>query len=264
MIKIIFSDIDNTLIKDNGEFDLDTINKIKNLKKDGIIFVLCSGRQYLMIDKVGKEIKIEGIDDYYVALNGCLIYKNSEIIYGDSFEYEDVEKMIDIASKRKCCVDLFTNIGTVLINPNDKAISRYEKMLGKATIKTFKEIVKESLKVYRIMIVLDDVELIPTSEENIILNKFNVINKPYQYMEINNISSKGNAVEELCSLLKIDLSEALTIGDDNNDISMFEKITNSACPNNAIDIAKEKCTYISKYTNNDNAMLDILNHYFNN
>lgn len=49
--KIIFIDIDGTLVNDEKQVSQRTINTIKRLKEKGIITVLTSGRPYGSIEK---------------------------------------------------------------------------------------------------------------------------------------------------------------------------------------------------------------------
>ena len=54
-------------------------------------------------------------------------------------------------------------------------------------------------------------------------------------------SNKGNAVKKLLEILNIKKEETIAIGDDINDLSMFEQVGYKVAVDNAIDIVKRKC-----------------------
>lgn len=74
------------------------------------------------------------------------------------------------------------------------------------------------------------------------------------YCDVANIeSSKGNAIEKLCQYLNIDLKDVISIGDDFNDLSMFEKVGLSVAMKNANEKVKEKADEIT-LSNEDNGV----------
>ena len=72
------------------------------------------------------------------------------------------------------------------------------------------------------------------------------------FCDIANIdSNKGNAVKKLLKILKIAKDETIAIGDDNNDLSMFEQVGYKVAVDNAIDIVKEKADEITLSNDED-------------
>ena len=71
-------------------------------------------------------------------------------------------------------------------------------------------------------------------------------------------TSKGLAVIHLCSKLNLDLTQAMAIGDNINDISMFQYIENSVAMGNASSIVKQTAKTIINDNNHD-GIYDILN-----
>ena len=77
MIKIIFSDMDGTLLDENGELPEEFPEVIAELKKRGVIFAPSSGRQYFALLEQMGEYKNEFM---FLAENGAFnIYKEKEI-----------------------------------------------------------------------------------------------------------------------------------------------------------------------------------------
>lgn len=67
----------------------------------------------------------------------------------------------------------------------------------------------------------------------------------------NTNSNKGNAVKKLLEILNISKEDTIAIGDDNNDLSMFEQVGYRVAVDNAIDIVKEKADEITLSNDED-------------
>ena len=72
------------------------------------------------------------------------------------------------------------------------------------------------------------------------------------FCDIANIdSNKGNAVKKLLEILNIKKEETIAIGDDMNDLSMFEQVEYKVAVDNAIDIVKENADEITSSNDED-------------
>lgn len=84
MIKLIASDLDGTLLL-NGAQSLpeEIFPLIRELKKQGILFVAASGRQYpnmrRLFDPVAEEMA-------FISENGALAVKDEKVLYQDNFD----------------------------------------------------------------------------------------------------------------------------------------------------------------------------------
>ena len=74
-------------------------------------------------------------------------------------------------------------------------------------------------------------------------------------------TSKGNAIEIVSKLLNVKPDEILAIGDNENDLSMFNRGYHSACPYNACDRVKNVVKYVSPLDCNHDSMVDIIKHF---
>ena len=63
--------------------------------------------------------------------------------------------------------------------------------------------------------------------------------------------NKGTAIKKLLEILNIKKEEAIAIGDDNNDLSMFEQVGYKVAVANAINIVKEKADEITLSNDDD-------------
>ena len=74
-------------------------------------------------------------------------------------------------------------------------------------------------------------------------------------------TSKGNAIDIVSKLLNIKPDEVLAIGDNENDLSMFNRGYHSVCPTNACDKVRSVVEYVSPLDCNRDSVVDIIKHF---
>ena len=65
----------------------------------------------------------------------------------------------------------------------------------------------------------------------------------------------------LIDVLNLSKEEVLIIGDGKNDIELFETFPYSGCVSNSILEIKNKSSYVSKFTNNESGVAEIIEYY---
>ncbi len=80
----------------------------------------------------------------------------------------------------------------------------------------------------------------------------------YFYDIVKRGTSKGTGIEKFCDKMNIDLVDCIAIGDNKNDLSMFEKVGMSVAMGNATDYIKSKANFITE-TNDENGVANFLN-----
>lgn len=104
MIKLIATDIDGTLLED-GTLNLDPeyITVIRKLVEKGIIFVICSGRQFVSEQKLFSEIQDQL---YFISDGGAVVRTAGEILQVYRLKVEVWKAMYEDASKLPECETL--------------------------------------------------------------------------------------------------------------------------------------------------------------
>lgn len=78
MIKLIATDVDGTLVKDGTmQIDPEYMTVIKELVQKGIIFAVCSGRQFISERKLFAPIKDQLL---YITDGGTVVRTPQEIL----------------------------------------------------------------------------------------------------------------------------------------------------------------------------------------
>lgn len=84
-IKVIASDIDGTFVDDNKKPLFSTIESIKKIKDNNMLFILCSGREATTIKKLTKQWNIENYVDIIIGCGGAQIIDNIKNIEYSTF-----------------------------------------------------------------------------------------------------------------------------------------------------------------------------------
>lgn len=84
MIRLIASDIDGTLVKEGShEIDPEYYEVIRDLKKEGIIFCACSGRQYHSMLELFSPV---ADDIYFISSNGTVVRTKDRVLHSWKIE----------------------------------------------------------------------------------------------------------------------------------------------------------------------------------
>lgn len=245
MIKIIFFDIDGTLLR-FGERELTkkTEYALKELNKQNILICFASGRGKKTIPTF-KEIKT----DMYSTCNGAYCYTNEGIvIYKEPIILEDIKQIIKNASEMNRAISM-DNIEYIAANGIDKILAKYFSFGHEEFVKVdnFNDFIKDDI--YKIM-------LSCTIPEREIILKDTKKCKVAAWWDkaidiVNSDSGKGKACEKILEYYGIKKSEAIAFGDGDSDTEMFSIVGTSIAMGNATDVVKSKATDVCESVNDD-------------
>lgn len=253
MKKIVYIDCDGTLQNDKGEISEKTKRIIEKFTEAGNHLVLCTGRPRYHVEKIWREIKC---DNFFISSNGAEIYNNEEgkILKGIYLDAEDVIKIYKLAKENDMevyapsegmeFVIKEVNNSNQCMFPED--INEVRKLVEKNKIKQILLKAKNHKGIEKAK------QLVRETENLTILNEFN--NSVEPRISIGNIkTSKGNALRELTKHLGNTIENTIAIGNDFNDLSMFEMAGKSVAMENAKDYIKEKVDFVT-FSNNDDGV----------
>lgn len=93
--KVVFFDIDGTLLNEEKEVPTDTIKAIQELKERGIEPVIATGRAPYFIKPLLKQLNI----DSYVCMNGAYVVYKGKTIYKREIPRQNVETLVNLAAE---------------------------------------------------------------------------------------------------------------------------------------------------------------------
>lgn len=252
-IKLICTDIDGTLINDKDQLPDNFDWLIDKLEERGIAFVAASGRGAASI-----ESKLENDSDniYVISDNGAQLHHHGEIVYKNSFSKSQLKEIIEVFRK--------TTEATIIVTGERMSYAELHPDHSEEFLKEFfvEYTIVEDVTKY------DGITKISLKSDfntvkNLKLPEMQALEKKYHLVQTADIftdimhaeSNKGNALEKLLEILKIDMDETIGFGDFLNDIHMLEVVGKSYAMKNAHPKVKEIADEIIG-SNNDNSVIN--------
>ena len=252
MIKHLFSDLDGTLLNNNGELS-DYTKKI--IGECNIPLTLVSARSPQKMQSILNDLGVGGI---HIAFNGAMVFKKEStkftILNKEILNRELARKLVlDIRSKfPKVGISLYDDENWT-VDVINKVIEREKKVVKvNYNLVNFNQYFNENLKeVYKVSFIEDDIEvfkkLVNYVEVNYSDEKITIQKSLSEYLEITHVNAKKSlGIEYVMKLKNIDRESTVAFGDGENDISMLQSAGYSIVMGNASDKVKEHADFITK------------------
>lgn len=97
MKKLVFFDIDGTLVTRNNHIPKSTLQAITALKQTNAVPVLATGRAPVLVKEIAQELQI----DSYIAMNGQYIVHQGQVLYANPIDKHLVDAVVEIATARQ-------------------------------------------------------------------------------------------------------------------------------------------------------------------
>jgi Cof subfamily protein (haloacid dehalogenase superfamily) len=274
-IKIVFCDLDETLVVKNAvpESNRQAIEKLR--KETNIKFVVTTGRPYSLAEKIIKEIDLYDKEkEYSICGSGSVIYenKNKKILYVKQLRRDLFQKLFDLGKK----FDVFSFfIGLeyfYLYKPTETEIQKrnFEKAKYKILDDNFdlEELLNGEDKIMRMVFCKENDFNYLRSVQNEIekieeyKNDLDCFISSDQYLELNPKGvNKGVAVKWLCDYLNIKKENAMGIGDSDNDIDMIKNVGFGCAVCGAKENLKKIADYVCEKDYTDVAVKEIIDKF---
>ena len=262
MYKLLAIDLDMTLLDREKKISQKNKVAIKLAKQKGLHVVLCSGR---ILKGVMHFAKVLGLsDEVVVACNGAIVrdLKTNKDVYYIGLDNDSSIEIAKICKANNIYYHYYYK--DIMITQRLDYSSRfyYEKNKELPDDEIIEIIVDDSLEtikscenlITKFVIIDKDIEKVDYVRKQIQENVYN-IETTKSDVNILEIMKKGvnkrNALECVCSYLKIDKKEVIAIGDNENDLEMIGFAGLGIAMENAIDSLKEIADYITDSYEND-------------
>lgn len=263
--KLIFLDVDGTLISFLKYLPDSSIKAIKMARKNGHLVFLCTGRSKAQIYQSIWDIGVDG----YIGGNGSYIEFDNKTIFHELIKETDCKEVIDYLKNKKIEFYLESNNGLFISDNFEKvggeAFIKYHKLCEvkdyqNTTIYTALQGITPTDNLYR-----DDINKISyvlntKKDFEDISNKFpslkhgvwggSFVEPIFGYIACLNVS-KGNAIKFILNYLNINKEDTISFGDSTIDISMFDETGYSVCMKDGSPDAKARADYICDSLEND-------------
>lgn len=273
MIKLVSSDIDSTLIDNVHPICERNVQAISYLKEKNVTFALCTGKSYAISKDFCKKIGA----DFGIFGNGshCVDLTTNKDIFKRTLSINSLTKCLELA--KEYGMHVHANTDTGIISEKLEYLDLRNSLLfpGKIEIKEVSDIYNTLVtgNAQILQLVLSSVEDLSEFKaklqqvEGISITHIrkkgkyrdNIINKDYEYLDISTSNvSKGNSVNALSNYLGIPQKQILAIGDNINDISMFNVANIGVAVNNSYDEVKVAADFVTENSAGDGGFAEAI------
>ena len=241
-IKMIVTDLDDTLLSGKKEITEYTLTIIRKYQELGIKFVPATARPLSKVESFGLPA------DALIILNGSRIYQAGEQIYHKGISSEELKAFLPTLLKKyadyRISVDMedffYTNHELSEINPT---ATQYKI----CDLLTVPDKITD-----RILLTLNDKSELKNVQDILPNYLYAHLFDGQPFCRIlHKEVSKAHAISHLCEKWQIDPSEVVAFGDDYNDIEMFELCGQGVAVENAIAELKAVATDTTSCNNRD-------------
>lgn len=253
MIKLVATDIDGTILNENGDCSNGVRNCIAKMQEKGIKVVIVTGRMYAGAKQVAEKLNLK---DAIVSYQGGLIKKDcvsNETLYETCIPQKDADLVLDWAKKNNIHINLYIN-DILYVENNNEIIQRYAKRQNLE----YKVCNFEDLKLDNINKIL----AINYNDADIVTSWVNECQKVFPHLYIikstphfcefsTKKATKACAVNFLKKYYNVNDDEVLAIGDQDNDIELLKAGGISIAMGNGTDELKKYADFITDTIEND-------------
>lgn len=231
-VKLVISDIDGTLVQhqprlnDLAQADAlipqTAVDAVRRLHSNGIIVAGVTGRTYEQSKDVLSAV---GITGPCVFAGGAVIRNlpDGKVLHETTLTEESIAIVQGIMSK------YLASGRSIELNPSSLDPSKYNSIWAKLRIEDTDAVVEELKKVPDVYFVV---------------NSGHGHNAEFGVAVLGKGADKGSATRKLLSILNVDRSEVVCVGDGTNDIPMFHECGVGIAMGNGAESLKEAADYV--------------------
>lgn len=268
MIKLIAIDMDGTLLNKHREISWGNLKALRYAHARGVALAIASGRAFFDIRSKTKEIDME---THMIGTNGATIHSSDGKLLGADFlDRNEALKIVQELVDQQYYLAAYSEHhiyvpaqGTEWLHDELNRLGVHEdRSVGfqGATRDDFYRFVEDwdifqnrDTEFSKIIIFsYDDAKLKKAQDVYEARHKYSIVSSGTGNFEIMppNVS-KGNALDRLTNYLGIPLSQVMAIGDNYNDLSMFEVAGVAVAMGNADESIKAVCDRVTTRCEDD-------------
>ena len=258
--RIIYSDIDGTLLNSNHHISLDTREKILELDERGIPFILVSARMPDGVETIRKEL---GNHRPIICYGGGLVLdEDGQAIYSRQMELELAVEIRDIVKEMFpgiCCNAYGGNLWVVEDDKDSRVMLEEKIVAGKSLAGDMREVFEKDGGIHKFLFMGCPEEI--RQAEIFLKNRYpkmSVSRSKETYLEVmDGAVDKAEGVRILCRHYGISPEEAAAFGDGENDVGMLKAVKYGFAMGNAQESVKEQAEFVT-LTNDEEGILEVI------
>ncbi|OMP68349.1 Cof-type HAD-IIB family hydrolase [Domibacillus epiphyticus] len=279
-MKLIAIDMDGTLLNSRNEISRENIEAVKRAQSKGIEVVIATGRAYF---DAFQHMKEAGLSTWIIGANGSTIHdKDGTRLQSISVRKGDAEEILKYFTENGFYYEVFSehklyspqngrellnieldrvktaNPDADLVEMNEAAERQFSQEPFEF-VTSYKEILEETDKYYNLLAFsFDDKKLKEAWDRYADRDDLTLTASASHVFDIMHRDvSKGNAVMKLAEKFGVGRKDIMAIGDNFNDVSMFNIAGVSVAMENAPDGVKEQAKFVT-LKNNEHGVAHII------
>ncbi|MDD4843837.1 MAG: Cof-type HAD-IIB family hydrolase [Anaerotignum sp.] len=259
--KMIFSDMDGTLLKNDIEVSEKNKIAIQKAVKKGVQFVICTGRGLFGVERYLEQLNLIGGEGYVICQNGGAVYnlKDMSLAIRESFSPKIYAPVVEFA--RELGLELYYYDDRVFIAEREtQRVQRYCQVMGSG-VKIMKEPLKYQGEFTKSLVTgeRDKLLILQKKVQDIAGKELDCFFSSKIFMEVVKKGvSKGNIMEETAKKAGVPIQSVIAVGDSDNDISMIKKAGLGIAVANADPEVKEIADFVTKNRCEQDAIAEVI------
>ena len=268
-IKLIASDIDGTLLPFGGQISQTTKDTIEKCRRQGILFVLSSGRCYPAAAMIAREMDIRA--PIICANGGCIHDEDGNIIHEDVLTPEESEIAFNIIKDCGWMITSYVRGKILRLNTGTMLTSGPWERPWMFTKYNFEIVDDDPIRmdqegregVYKYEVYAQDPALLERLRAELTEAGLSVSSSVPTDIEImSHGAGKGAAVRWLSERIGATREETMAFGDNTNDLQMLNAVGWPVAVENAVDEIKAAARIIAPHCAEDGVARTIEKYVF--
>ncbi|MGX1432695.1 Cof subfamily protein (haloacid dehalogenase superfamily) [Cytobacillus horneckiae] len=243
-MKIVFFDIDGTLLNKENVIPDMTKKAVKKLQDNGVYVAIATGRAPFMFEHIREELGI----DSYVSFNGQYVVFEGEVIYKNPLKTNELDKLMNRSHQNEHPL-VFLNELTM------KSSTDYHHYIQESMNSLNFPHPEEDADFYKKEEIYQALVFCLEEEEEEYKHEYQDFQfvrwHPYSTDVVPAGGSKAEGIKEMIKRLQLDLEDVYAFGDGLNDIEMLEASGTGVAMGNAFDVVKEAADIVTDHVNED-------------
>lgn len=244
MKKIVFFDIDGTLLDHEKKLPASTKKAIHLLKEKGVFVAIATGRAPFMFEGLREELEI----DSFVSFNGQFVVFENNVIYENPLNESELDKLTRHAKSNN---DPLIYMNEKTMKASVKHHPFIETSLGSLNFAHPEEDGRfyVNRKIYQTLLFCE------SHNEH----KYNEAFPDFDFVRWHQFSvdilpmggSKAEGIKKMIERIGFELKDVYAFGDGLNDLEMLKEVGTGVAMGNAVPEAKEQADYITSDVSED-------------
>ncbi|WP_232696891.1 Cof-type HAD-IIB family hydrolase [Brevibacillus daliensis] len=244
MKKIVFFDVDGTLLTEQKKILDSTRTAIKRLHDQNIYVAIASGRQPSQIEDLCQELNIRS----YVSINGQFVVFEGEVIYDNPIPLPILQEVTSLADKNGHTLAYVHHNSLCVNRADDTQVEEIYQELKLDMPAHLPEFYQHN-PIYQGIIFCAPEQAASYSERfpHLELVRWH----PYAYDILPVGCSKAVGIEQLVKRGHFALENTYAFGDGHNDLQMLATVGHGVAMGNAVAEAKKTARYVTSSCDED-------------